>query len=67
MGIINISSIRIKILEVINICIVLNAVGVLYSMAVIIALNEPQAYIAVIILALVLVGSILTKKKFIYF
>lgn len=63
LGLLNLSAIQARISIIFTICIVANLIGAIYSVLIVIALREPQAYGALVIVVAALIGSIWVKIK----
>ncbi len=63
LGLFNISAMRLNNKLIFNLCIFANVISIIYNIILTIMLCEPQAFIGVVIMALMLFGSVYFRVK----
>jgi len=60
MGLYNLAALKVKIAAISNIAVILNFIGTIFTIAITYILNEPQAYLAMILVIFIFVFSVLS-------
>ncbi|MCK5169525.1 MAG: hypothetical protein KAQ75_06580 [Bacteroidales bacterium] len=62
MGLYNLASLKVKIKSITSIAIILNFIGTIFTMAITYILREPQTYAALVLVILIFLSSLFTRR-----
>ncbi|MCD4833395.1 MAG: hypothetical protein K8R31_06335 [Bacteroidales bacterium] len=62
MGLYNLAAIKVKIKSISSIAVILNFIGIIFTMAITYILREPQAYVALVLVIFIFLSSLFTKR-----